>query len=161
MDEIKITTTITEEKYIRYNFYTLEKYHKIKLQYNLTTLLGVICIIGGLFTRIWYALLLMGIYFILIRFLHKRRVVKTIKKNVKDSPMILGNGEITINKDEIIEKSEISTTTIKWKDLYAIEIDHDMIYLFFSKLHAFIIETELLSDQELDQLMKWIDKSEK
>lgn len=75
--------------------------------------------------------------------------------------MILGNGEITINKDEIIEKSEISTTTIKWKDLYAIEIDHDMIYLFFSKLHAFIIETELLSDQELDQLMKWIDKSEK
>lgn len=83
MDEIKITTTITEEKYIRYNFYTLEKYHKIKLQYNLTTLLGVICIIGGLFTRIWYALLLMGIYFILIRFLHKRRVVKTIKKTLK------------------------------------------------------------------------------
>jgi|GEM_PF-4858722 len=160
MDEIKITTTITEEKYIRFTFFTLEKYHRIKLQYNLATLLGLICIIGGLFTRIWYALLLLGIYFMLIRFLHKRRVVKLIRKNIKDSPIILANGEMTINKDEVIEKSEISTTTIKWKDLYAIEIEDDMIYLFFSKLHAFIIETELLSNQQLDQLMRWIDASE-
>jgi len=156
VNEIKIKSNISLDNYIRYNLFSLNKYHKLELQYKFLVIFGISCLILSYFSNYWYLLLFLGIFSISIRYIYPRSLVKKLKKLVKDSPTILSNGEITLNEYEIIEVTDISTTHIKWKDIYSVDDDGDMLYIYFTKIQAFVIEKNLLSDQELDQLRKWI-----
>ena len=156
MNDIKVKTNISLDDYIRYNLFALDKYHKLKLQYKFLVIFGISCLIFSYFSNYWYLSLFLGLFSFYIRYSYPRSLVRRIKKLVKDSPKILSNGEITINKHEIIEVTDMSTTHVEWKDIYSVDDDGDMLYIFFTKIQAFVINKKLLSDQELVQLKIWI-----
>ncbi len=161
MNEIIIKTNLTEDDYLRFNLYTLNKYYKLDLQYTILIVFGTACIAYSFFSKstFWYLILVIGILSIVIRYTYPASIVRRIKKLIKDSPNILTNGEITCNAYEIIEKAKISTTTVQWKDIYSVDEDGDRLYIFITKIQAFIIDINLLTDQEMNQLKVWISGS--
>lgn len=155
MKEIIIETKNTVEDYIRFNMYSLEKYHKLKAQYLFLIIFGTFCIVFSFFSDSWYLLFTIGTIFILMRFLYPYRIAKRIRKYVKESPTLLTNGTITINEKEIIEVTSTSTMNMQWKDLFSFDEDKYHMYIFFSKIQAFIIHKELLTEAELNQIKEW------
>ena len=161
MNEIIIKANMTEDDYIRFNLYTLNKSYKLNLQYKILIVFGTACIAYSFFSNssFWYLILLIGVLSIIIRYSYPASIVRKIKKIIKDSPNILSSGEITCNSYEIIENTKISTTTVQWKDIYSVDEDGDRLYIFITKIQAFIIDINLLTDQEMSQIKHWISES--
>lgn len=155
MNEIKVMTNNGIEDFIRFNMYTLDKYQNLKLQYVFLMVFGLFSIFLSFFSEYQFILLVIGIVFVSVRFIYPARIANRIKKYVEESPNLVSNGEIVFSEFGIIEVTETTTTNIKWKDIYSFDDDRELVYIFFTKTQAFIINNNLLSHLEMDQLRNW------
>ncbi len=160
MDEIKINTDSSLDDYVKFNLFALEKYHKISLQYNLLIITCILSFGIAFIIEEKVLFMLLGTFSLAYRIFHPIFVKRLIKKQVKDSPSIISSSELTINEDEIMEVSETTTTKVKWKNIFSFDEDNELIYIFHTKIQAFIIQKRNLNDQALYHLQKW-SKAEK
>ena len=163
MNEIKILTETTIEDYIEYNFYVGNKVNKLKLQYNFLLVLGIFFVVMGFlsstYSSYWFLILVIGLTVVAYRFIHPELIKRKIRNTVKESPKLIGKSVLTIDQHRIFEVDDHSTTTIKLSEIYSFEETNTTIYIFFTKLQAFIIRKSILSSEELKTLKSWILES--
>jgi hypothetical protein len=161
MNEIIIDTTCSEEDYIAFNFYTLNKYYKSKLLIVMMLILGVLMVITGLFIEELFILIALGVGLLVFSLVYIPILKRNIKKMYKASPLMKQQSTLTVDNEKLIEVSEVSQSTLTWDKILQIGESDKYIYIFISKIQAYIIKKSKLREEELSNLKLFIPKDMK
>ena len=150
---LKFNYTITEEEYTNYNYYTNRKQNLI----SFIVILVFICL-DQINTRqsVLYAIPFMLLYILYYIFLKIWTKIAS-RKVYKTSTELQSETEIIITNNELSERTTITTTVLKFENMYKYAQDKISYYIYIDRVKAFIIPKRIMNDdekQKFEDIMK-------
>jgi hypothetical protein len=156
MEEIKFKQTLQLEDYIRFNMFNIYKINKLGKTQVLMVLCSIFFFGMPFMINDWYALMFLGLFCILFVIVLKPVIKRNAKKLFGETELMRLEAEITANNDCIIEVTEASTTKIKWDQIVYIGEDGDCLYIFFTKMNAFVVNKNSIGEDAFNTLLGFI-----
>lgn len=84
---------------------------------------------------------------------------KLSKKQYDSSKAMQAPATVVVNNQKVSETNSFGSTIYEWNDLYQAVESKNAVYIYFSKLQAFVIPKRLLTQQEEATLRQLINEN--
>ncbi len=151
MKDIVLDVTVDVEDYVDFNIYATNVYYKSNIMIWTARILAVILFIIPFYYSEYSILSYVAIVLLLFSFIYFPLLKKSVRKMYFGSKLMQQESILTVSSERLIEVTETNTSNYTWDKILQIGEDKKHIYIFTTKVQAYIINKEKIGQDNVEK----------